>query len=124
MATYPTTARDAYSENAVLSASRGELVVILYDGACRFLTQASVAMRRGNIEATHRRLRRAEAIIGHLDATLDMSQGEIPDRLRSIYIFCGRHLNQARIDRDAGKIEDVIRLLSTLRGAWAAIASE
>jgi flagellin-specific chaperone FliS len=42
-------------------------------------------------------------------------------RLQSIYIFCGQHLRQARIDRDPAKIEQVSKLLGELREAWAAI---
>ncbi len=40
---------------------------MLYDGARRFLRQASIAMREGEIERAHNTLRRAELIIAHLD---------------------------------------------------------
>jgi flagellar protein FliS len=111
----------AYRESAVLTASRERLVVMLYDGACRFLGQAAVAMRDGDIGGTHVKMRRAEAIISHLQHTLDMDQGDIPQHLLTIYLFCRRHLNRARVERDPQKIEDVIRLLSQLRDAWEAI---
>jgi flagellin-specific chaperone FliS len=39
----------------------------------------------------------------------------------TIYLFCRRHLNRARIERDPRKVEDVIRLLGQLRDAWDAI---
>jgi flagellar secretion chaperone FliS len=110
----------AYRESAVLTASPERLVVMLYDGARRFLHQGAVAMRSGQVEAAHHRLRRAEAIISHLRDTLDMEQGELPARLQSIYLFCNRHLNHARIQRDPAKIEQVSSLLGELREAWAA----
>ena len=75
----------AYRESAVLSAPPEVLVVMLYDGARRFLFQAGVAMRDGQIELSHRKLRRAEDIIRHLLDALDMDQGEISERLESIY---------------------------------------
>ena len=66
------------------------------------------------------KLRRAESIITHLRDTLDMEQGEVPARLQAIYLFCVRHLNQARIERDPAKIEEVSALLGELRDAWSA----
>ena len=122
--TPPTTTPNAYRESAVLSAPPEMLVVMLYDGARRFLFQAGVGMRDGQIELSHRKLRRAEDIIQHLRDALDMDQGEISERLESIYLFCLRHLQQARFDRDATKLEQVSDLLGELREAWAAIAGQ
>jgi flagellar secretion chaperone FliS len=115
---------NAYRESAVLSAPPETLVVMLYDGARRFLFQASVAMQNHQIELSHRKLRRAEDIIHHLRDTLDMEQGELAQRLEAIYLFCLRHLTQARFDRDAKKLEQVSNLLGELREAWAAISSQ
>jgi len=122
--TPPIATPNAYRESAVLSAPPEMLVVMLYDGARRFLFQAGVAMRDGQIELSHRKLRRAEDIIHHLRDALDMDQGEISERLESIYLFCLRHLQQARFDRDASKLEQVSNLLGELREAWAAIAGQ
>ncbi len=114
----------AYRQGAVLAATPGELVVMLYDGARRFLRQASAAMQAGQVERAHNTLRRAEMIIGHLDATLDFEQGEVAERLHEIYMFCLQHLNSARMSQDAGRLEEVSALLGELREAWAAVASE
>lgn len=124
MSTYLASSPNAYRESAVLTATPERLVVMLYDGARRFLHQAAVAMAAGQTELTHVKLRRAEAIIEHLRDTLDMEQGEVAQRLQAIYLFCARHLNQARLDRDPAKIEQVNALLGELREAWAAIGPE
>jgi flagellar protein FliS len=124
MATNYTAPREAYQRSAVLTATQGQLIVMLYDGANRYLAQASVAMSERQIEAAHNKLRRAELIISHLQASLDYDNGgEIAPRLASIYLFCQRHLNQARIHGDPQRIEQVRGLLGTLRDAWAQIAS-
>ena len=122
--TPPTATPNAYRESAVLSAPPEVLVVMLYDGARRFLFQAGVAMRDGQIELSHRKLRRAEDVIHHLRDALDMDQGEISERLEAIYLFSLRHLQQARFDRDANKLEQVSALLGELREAWSAIARQ
>ena len=115
---------DAYRQGAVLAATPAQLVVMLYDGARRYLRQAGVAMRAGDIERTHNTLRRAELILVHLDATLDFDQGEIAERLHSIYGFCLEHANRARLAQDASKLEEVSELLGELREAWAQVAEQ
>lgn len=114
----------AYRQGAVLAATPAQLVVMLYDGARRFLRQAALAMRAGEIEKAHNTLRRAEMIVGHLDGTLDFDQGEVSERLHAIYTFCLAHLNSARMSQDAAKVEEVGTLLGELREAWAQVAAE
>ena len=117
------TAQQAYRDSAVLTASPEQLVVMLYDGARRFLTQAAHAMRQNDLAAANDRLRRAEAIIAELRSTLDMSAGDIAERLEAIYAFCQRHLMEARFKRDAGHIDEVAKLLGELSDAWNQVAS-
>lgn len=113
----------AYRQSAVLTASPEQLVVMLYDGARRFLGQAAAAMRAGNVEVAHYKLRRGEAIISHLRDTLDLDQGDVAGRLQAIYLFCSRHLNEARMHSDPQKIEQVSALLGELRSAWSTVAN-
>ena len=114
---------NAYKESAVLSAPPELLVVMLYDGARKFLFQAGVAMREGKIELTNRKLRRVEDIIQHLRDSLDMEQGEIPQNLEAIYMFCLRQLRQVRFDSNPAVLEHISSLLGQLREAFAAIGS-
>lgn len=116
---------DAYRESAILTASPEQLVVLLYDGALRFLRQAQAAGGEGAAQHARDRLDRAEAIIDELLATLDMDAGgELAQRLEGIYVFCKRCLMEARIERDLAKVATVVRLLSELRESWAALAGK
>jgi flagellar secretion chaperone FliS len=113
----------AYRQQSVMTATPGQLVVMLYDGCLRFLHQGAYAMRDGSRLQAHSRLARAEAIIDELLATLDMEQGgEIAARLQGIYVFCRSHLLEARREQDAEKIDAVARLLGELREAFAQVA--
>jgi flagellar protein FliS len=116
------TVKQAYTEASVLTASREQLVVMLYDGAVRFLRQSSEQMRAGNRETARSRMRAAEAIIDELNWTLDMSYGDIPRDLRRIYLFCKRQLVRANLEQEPARIDGVGRLLGELRDAWAQIA--
>lgn len=107
-----------------MAATPAELVVMLYDGARRFLRQAGLAMQEGEVERAHNTLRRAELIVAHLDSVLDYEQGEVAHNLHAIYRFCLAHLNSARLQQDAGKLDEVSELLGELREAWAQAADE
>jgi flagellar secretion chaperone FliS len=122
MPAYAPAAPNAYRESAVLTATPEQLVVMLYDGANRFLTQSAIAMREGRAGLAGEKLRRAEAIIDELLATLDMSVGEIAERLQALYLFFKDHLMAARLGQDAAKVDEVARLMRELRSAWAGIA--
>jgi flagellar protein FliS len=114
----------AYRQQSILTATPGQLVVMLYDGCLRFLHQAAHAMRGGDLAESNARLIRAEAIIDELHATLDLEQGGVvASRLQGIYVFCNRHLLEARSAQEPEMIEKVSELLAELRDAWAQIAA-
>jgi flagellar secretion chaperone FliS len=114
----------AYRRGAVRSATPGQLLVMLFDGARRFLRQGATAMRAGEVESAHNSLRHGERIIGHLDGTLDYDQGELPQRLHAIYMFALSHLNAARMNLDAAKVDEVNEMLGELRDAFSQAAAE
>jgi flagellar secretion chaperone FliS len=111
----------AYQQQSIMTAPPERLVVMLYDGAIRFFFQAAAALREDARATAFDRLDRGEAIVAHLLATLDMSAGEIAERLQGIYVFCKRLLLEARLERDAEKVDLVRGYLSDLREAWAQI---
>jgi flagellar secretion chaperone FliS len=119
----PYASPQSYRDSAVLTATPEQLVVMLYDGIARFLYQAEVVMGDGSYVQAGRRLSRAEAIIDELLATLNMDAGEISTRLQAIYLFCKRHLAEARVHRDTKRIAEVRDLLGQLRDGWAQISS-
>jgi flagellar secretion chaperone FliS len=117
--------QQAYRENIVLSATPAQLIVMLYDGARRFLRQAGAAMQAKEIERAHNALRRAELIIAHLDGVLDPEQdARLAEQLHEIYEFCLRHITRARFDQDAGKLDEVGNVLGELRESWAEVARQ
>ena len=117
------TAQQAYRDSAILTAPPERLVVMLYDGAGRFLRQAEGSMVDGSWLQASEKLSRAEAILDELLATLDMDAGEVADRLQSIYVFCKTRLIEARIERDPVRVDQVARLLGELREAWSQVRS-
>jgi flagellar protein FliS len=124
LSAYAASQTAAYRQQSILTATPGQLVVMLYDGCLRFLHQAAFALREDNPAQAGARLSRAEAIIEELLETLDLEQGGVvASRLQGIYVFCLRHLSEARGAADPEMIEKVGELLAELREAFAQIAS-
>jgi flagellar protein FliS len=120
----PYASPNAYQESAVLTASPGQLVVMLYDGILKFLRQADAALGESDIQATHERLSRAEAIITELHATLDLSQGKVAENLEGIYVFWKKMIWEIRRDRDREKLGRLLAMVRDLRDAWAIVAKQ
>ncbi|MFA5553257.1 MAG: flagellar export chaperone FliS [Phycisphaerae bacterium] len=111
-----------YQDNSVTTQSKGRLIVMLYDGAIKFLKLAIKELQAGNYEAKGQYINRAVDIINELNAVLDMGNGgEIATNLRSLYIFMLERLSDANVKRDENMINDVIRLLEELNQGWKAI---
>ena len=125
MSTYaPPRSSAAYQQSAILTAPPERLVVMLYDGARRFLHQAAIAMRENRASVASERLRRAEMIIDELRSTLNLEAGgEIASNLQGLYVFFSRHLIEAQIEKDPAKIEWVGAQLGELREAWAQVGA-
>lgn len=114
---------EAYRENTVTTQSRGRLIVMLYDGAIKFLRQALTAMDRDDDDEKGKMIVKATAIIDELGACLDVAAGgDIARNFQSLYDFMHRHLCEANLHRDRQKVQDVIGLLEELNEGWRAIA--
>lgn len=111
-----------YQENSVATQSRGRLIVMLYDGAIKFLRQAIDELERNDMAAKGRSIGRAMDILFELNTVLDMERGgEIAHNLRGLYNFMMRHLSQANLRKDPQRIREVISLLEELNQGWRAI---
>jgi flagellar biosynthetic protein FliS len=69
-----------------------------------------------------RHVQRALAIIDELNFSLDMSHGEVPEKLRALYLFHKRHLVQAAVAQDADAIDGLAAMLGELCEAFTQIA--
>jgi flagellar protein FliS len=112
----------AYQDNAVTTQSKGRLIVMLYDGAIKFLRLAIKEIENNNYEAKGRYINKAIDIINELNAVLDMDAGgEIAGNLRKLYIFMVNRLSEANVKCDPQLIRDVIKLMEELNQSWKAI---
>ena len=112
----------AYQNAAITTQSKGRLIVLLYDGAIKFMKLAIKELEAHNYEAKGRFIGRAQDIINELNAVLDMETGgEIAANLRKLYCFMNRRLSEANTNRDPQMIREVITLMEELNQSWKAI---
>ncbi len=112
-----------YVETSLETLDKGQIVVKLYEGAIRFLNKAIFSIAENDFKSKGDNIARAIAIINELNWSLDMEAStEISTNLRDLYNFFVRHLNDASIQCDIKKIEQVIFCLEELHGGWRKIA--
>jgi len=115
----------AYLQTQVQSRTPVELVVMLYDGAIKFLGQAREAMAGGDMTAKRHALSRGLAIVQELQNMLNMEAGgEVAERLDGLYTYVLGRCYEANAQRDAAGLDEAIKLLTPLRDAWAELAAQ
>jgi flagellar protein FliS len=123
----------AYKETTVRTASQGQLIIMLYDGAVKQLNRAleliklnmTIKKDPGRIEQISKAIMKTEEIITELTVSLDFEKGgEIAKSLFAIYTWFNRELLEANIDQDAPRLTAVRDLLLELRGVWNDIMNQ
>lgn len=115
----------AYQNQSILTASPGQLVLLMYDGALRFMAQARAgfALDADNprrIEVINTALLRTQAILNEMRANLNMEAGgEVAENLDRLYDYHLRRLMQSNLRKDEAPLIEVEGLVRTLRDAWA-----
>ena len=108
-----------YLETQVMTASREQLLLMLYDGALRFCEQGREAMAAKEAERVNDLLVRAQRIVIELWCALDPRvEPELAKSLGGLYSFLYLRLVHAKVHQDAAAVGEVIGLLTTLRQAW------
>lgn len=113
----------SYFHTHVQSRTPLEIVVMLYDGALRFLGQARTAMQENDLVTKRDALSRGLAIVTELQGMLNLTEGgEIAAQLDALYTYIHGCCLEANAQRDPARLDEALRLLTTLRSAWAEIA--
>ena len=111
-----------YRNTAIETASQTRLVVMLYEGAIKFLSQAVAEMKVKNYEGQSRGINKAQAILAHLRDTLDFERGgSVACSLDQFYTLSLDTLTSANFYDRIDKVERVIEGLREIREAWVEV---
>lgn len=115
-----------YSQVQIKTANRGKLIIMLYQGAIRFMKKALILLEQKDIEGKGQNLIKAQDIVLELLYALDQEMldkgNELALNLQRLYLYCYRRLVRANIDTDPEPIREVIELMANLLDAWEKVA--
>jgi flagellar protein FliS len=119
---------ESYRQIATHTAPPGQLVLMLYDGALRFLELGvagfSIDDPAESNMAVHNNLQRALDIVRELNLSLNMEQGgDVAVELRRLYDYFDRRIRESNMQKRPEGVHEVIRHLNVLRNAWATMLS-
>lgn len=114
---------NSYRQISAHTASPGQLVLMLYDGAIRFLEKSLSGFDMEDPvdfnQTINNNLLRAQSIINELSGTLNLDQGgELAHTLRCLYSYMDDRLMESNLSKTPEGIRDTVRRLTVLRDAW------
>lgn len=109
-----------YQDNSIMTASNGKLLLMLYEGAIKFLKFSKVSIDEKDMQKAHNYIVKTQDIITELMVTLNMDI-EISKSLYSLYDYMKFRLIQANIKKDKEQIDEVIGMLTELKETWEQI---
>jgi flagellar secretion chaperone FliS len=114
-----TVASQEYLKNAVLTASREQLHLMLYDGAIRFALKGREAIEAGKVEESYNHLTRAQKIVIEMQNGLNFKvDPALCERMSALYTFVYRKLVDASVNKDVSAVDDALRILRHQRETW------
>ncbi|MEK5257179.1 flagellar export chaperone FliS [Paenibacillus sp. FSL F4-0125] len=108
---------DKYRQSSVQTSTPAQLVLMLYDGAIRFIRAGLDGLKRDDLEKTNINLGKAQTIVSELMSTLDNNY-EVSKNLYSLYEYTNFLLVEANIRKDTTKAEEAVGYLIELRETW------
>ena len=114
---------NAYREIAVQTSSPTRLVVMLYEGAIRFLRESVVAIESTDLNAKRQSIDRAVAVVQHLQSTLDLERGgAVALDLARLYDYITSRILDGSSKLETAPLEEAIKLLKVLLARWEEVA--
>ena len=105
-----------YETVGTLTADPVRLMLLLFDGASRFLQKARRALEKDDLQTFAQAMSRAHAIVGELaDSLKEDAGGEATRNLATLYRFMLIHLTEGQLSKSVAHIDRVLDLLRTIR---------
>ena len=108
-----------YQTAEVQTADQRRLIIMLYDGAIRFLKKADAKIEAKDFEGAHNYLVRSREIVAELLASLRPEiAGQVGTNLKRLYVYVFNRIVEANLLKDQAILAEVIGILTTLRQGW------
>jgi len=109
-----------YKNNSIETADPKELIVMLYEGAVRYLNTAIDNMKNyKTYDIANENIIKSQNIITELMLSLDMEKGgQIAENLFNLYAYMKKELLEANIEKNTEKAKQVVKYLTELKKTW------
>ena len=107
----------AYQANSVNTATPGELTMMLYNGAIRFIKQAKAAIAEKQFDKAHESNMKVQDIIHELMITLDRKY-PIAEQMFLLYEYLHRRMVEANIKKETEILDEVEGFFVQFRDTW------
>jgi len=115
-------AYQAYLKTQVQTTTQGDLLLMLYEGAIKFLKQAKEKMAERDMAAKGILISKALDVLAELDSCLNVQKGgDLAANLHQLYTWCSTRLLQANLDIDPQIVDEVITVLEGIKNAFLQI---
>lgn len=108
---------DQYLRSKIMTASKGELTLMLYDGAIKFCNMGIMCIEKKDIPGANTNIKKTEAIIEEFQATLDHKY-PVAEDFEKVYNYLYDRLVQANLKKDPEILKEVLEHLRTMRDTW------
>ncbi len=113
-----------YRRSQVMGMSQIDLVIMLYQGAIRFLNEAIDLLEAERFDQSWQKFDRARKIVVHMLGTLNFEAGELAGKFASLYAYVIEQIGVANARRDPEVARQCIEVLTTLKEGWDGVAAQ
>ena len=108
-----------YKANAVQTASREKILLMLYEAAIKFKKKAIIACEAKDISGRGYNVGRAFDIVNELNNSLNHNvSADLCKNLEQLYMFITDQYVQANITGNSKHLKDALKILETLEQGW------
>ncbi|MBY0384115.1 flagellar export chaperone FliS [bacterium] len=108
-----------YKKTSIESASKEKILLMLYEGAIRFIKQAKEANQNKDVKLRGEMIGRAYDIVMELASSLDFKiNASVATNLEQLYIYVMEELTRANITGQEKHLENSLKILNILYDGW------
>jgi flagellar secretion chaperone FliS len=116
--------RNQYLESKVLSAPAHRLHLMLIEAAIRRGRQAEEALRRADLTGADKPMMQTIEIVGELLAGVREQKTDLNKQIAGVYWFIFRLVSEAKINDNADKMKEALKLLEFERETWQLVCDK
>lgn len=108
-----------YKQTSILSASKEQILLMLYEAAIKFTKLAIIATEEKRVADKGTNILRALDIVIELQATLDHKVGgELAKQLEQLYVFMIEQYTKANLKGEVEPLKANLKVLENLYEGW------